>query len=492
MEKELAYLGKAISNPERPFVAVLGGAKVSDKIEVVQNLMKLADAMLIGGAMAYTFLKSQGLPIGKSLVENDKLDLARSLLEEAQQPQFQAAAAGRPRARRIAGLDRNEDRPISPPRPTAGWASTSARKPSSFSAQEIAKARTIVWNGPLGMFEKPGVCAGHARHRESRRRRHQSGATSIIGGGDSVAAVEQSGCRRIRFRTSPPAAARRLNFSRAKSFPASKRSRTEPSALRDRRIAPPRHRRQLEDVQDAARKRARSSTPFCRWSQHRTHCDIVVAPPFTAIAAAVEAARGTAVAIAAQNLHWEREGAFTGEISRAHARGSRLQRRDHRPFRAPPIFRRDGRDRQSQDEGRAGGRAHADRLRRRDARRARGQSSPMPCCSANSRGGFAALTPAEFSRILIAYEPVWAIGTGRTATPEIAADAHRHIRELAAKLSSRREQASALRILYGGSVKPDNIKGLMAQDGYRWRAGGRSEPGPEVVCGNREFLERLA
>ena len=79
MEKELAYLGKAISNPERPFVAVLGGAKVSDKIEVVQNLMKLADAMLIGGAMAYTFLKSQGLPVGKSLVENDKLDLAREI-----------------------------------------------------------------------------------------------------------------------------------------------------------------------------------------------------------------------------------------------------------------------------------------------------------------------------------------------------------------------------------------------------------------------------
>jgi phosphoglycerate kinase len=88
MEKELAYLGKAISNPERPFVAVLGGAKVSDKIEVVQNLMKLADTMLIGGAMAYTFLKSEGKPIGKSLVENDKLDLARGLLEEARSRKF--------------------------------------------------------------------------------------------------------------------------------------------------------------------------------------------------------------------------------------------------------------------------------------------------------------------------------------------------------------------------------------------------------------------
>src|ERR1700691_2996588 len=88
MEKELTYLGKAVSNPDRPFVAILGGAKVSDKIEVVQNLMKLADAMLIGGAMAYTFLKSQGLPVGKSLVENDKLDLARNLLEEARRRKF--------------------------------------------------------------------------------------------------------------------------------------------------------------------------------------------------------------------------------------------------------------------------------------------------------------------------------------------------------------------------------------------------------------------
>src|ERR1700720_3237989 len=88
MEKELAYLGKAISQPDRPFVSVLGGAKVSDKIEVVQNLMKLADAMLVGGAMAYTFLKSQGLPIGKSLVENDKLELARELLAEAARRKF--------------------------------------------------------------------------------------------------------------------------------------------------------------------------------------------------------------------------------------------------------------------------------------------------------------------------------------------------------------------------------------------------------------------
>src|SRR6202035_2646047 len=88
MEKELAYLGKAVTDPARPFVAILGGAKVSDKIEVVENLMKIADVMLIGGGMAYTFFKAQGLPIGNSLVETEKLDLARKLLEEARQRNF--------------------------------------------------------------------------------------------------------------------------------------------------------------------------------------------------------------------------------------------------------------------------------------------------------------------------------------------------------------------------------------------------------------------
>ena len=94
MEKELAYLGKAVTHPARPFVAILGGAKVSDKIEVVENLMKIADALLIGGGMAYTFLKSEGLPIGKSLVENDKLDLARKILADAKAGGKETSPAG--------------------------------------------------------------------------------------------------------------------------------------------------------------------------------------------------------------------------------------------------------------------------------------------------------------------------------------------------------------------------------------------------------------
>src|SRR6202142_3109985 len=195
MEKELAYLGKAISNPERPFVAVLGGAKVSDKIEVVQNLMKLADAMLIGGAMAYTFLKSQGLPIGKSLVENDKLDLAAALLDEARQRNFRLllpvdhvlAESPDSSTTKIADISATPE----------GWLGLDiGPKSIELFSHEISKARTIVWNGPLGMFERPAFSEGTLAIARAVATATTKGATSIIGGGDSVAAAEQSGVAR--------------------------------------------------------------------------------------------------------------------------------------------------------------------------------------------------------------------------------------------------------------------------------------------------------
>jgi phosphoglycerate kinase len=192
MEKELAYLGKAISNPDRPFVAILGGAKVSDKIEVVRNLMKLADAMLIGGAMAYTFLKSQGKPVGKSLVENDKLDLARDLLHEAESRHFRLilpvdhvlAESPDSTVTKTTDIDHTPD----------GWMGLDiGPKTIALFEKEIAGARTIVWNGPLGMFEKPAFAQGTLAIARAVAASKSGGATSIIGGGDSVAAVEQAG-----------------------------------------------------------------------------------------------------------------------------------------------------------------------------------------------------------------------------------------------------------------------------------------------------------
>ncbi|HEY4739446.1 MAG TPA: phosphoglycerate kinase [Candidatus Acidoferrales bacterium] len=192
MEKELTYLGKAMTNPERPFVAILGGAKVSDKIEVVQNLMRLADGMLIGGAMAYTFLKSQGLPVGKSLVENDKVELAGDLLSQTRAKKFQFRL---PVDHVIAQSPSSaETRTVDIADTPADWMGLDiGPKTIAQFRQDISTARTIVWNGPMGMFERPAFAAGTLGVARAVAEATAKGATSIVGGGDSVAAVEEAG-----------------------------------------------------------------------------------------------------------------------------------------------------------------------------------------------------------------------------------------------------------------------------------------------------------
>jgi triosephosphate isomerase len=192
------------------------------------------------------------------------------------------------------------------------------------------------------------------------------------------------------------------------------------------------------------------------------HCEVVVAPPFTALRAVAEAVKGSNIAVAAQDMHWDKEGAHTGDIS------------------APMILDAGctyaiiGHSERRQDHG------ETDEQVNRKTRAALAAGLlPIICVGETLAereagkteevlrrqfdGGFAGLTPQDFSRIIVAYEPVWAIGTGRTATPEMAAESHRFFRALVRR--ERGEQvAQALRILYGGSVKPENIGGLMAQE----------------------------
>ena len=193
MEKELAYIGKAISNPTRPFVAILGGAKVSDKIEVVENLMKIADAMLIGGGMAYTFLKAQGIGIGKSLVEEDKLDLARKILSDVKQKNFKILLP----LDNVVTPEFKADAPtkivdVSAIPPDQMGLDIGPKTIAAYSA-EIAKSKTIVWNGPMGVFEMPAFAKGTLAIAQAVAAATTAGATSIVGGGDSVAAIHQSG-----------------------------------------------------------------------------------------------------------------------------------------------------------------------------------------------------------------------------------------------------------------------------------------------------------
>jgi phosphoglycerate kinase len=189
MEKELKYLGKALENPERPFVAILGGAKVSDKIGVIENLMNKVDALIIGGGMAYTFLKAQGQEIGKSLLEADKIDLAKQLLAEAKKRNLKFllpvdhVVATKPEANAVI-QQIGEGQVI----PADKMALDIGPKTIELFSEEISDARTIVWNGPMGVFEVPGFSRG--TFQVAHAVADNAGATSIVGGGDSVAAVK--------------------------------------------------------------------------------------------------------------------------------------------------------------------------------------------------------------------------------------------------------------------------------------------------------------
>ena len=193
-----------------------------------------------------------------------------------------------------------------------------------------------------------------------------------------------------------------------------------------------------------------------------TYCDIVIAPPFTAISTAVESTKGTNIAISGQNLSWSKEGAFTGEVSASMLAeaGCRYVIVGHSERRQ--LFREtDDNVAKKSLMALSVGLIPIVCIGESDEERTAGLEKEV--LQRQFIGGPGALTPDEFSRILLAYEPVWAIGTGKTATPEIAAGSHKFIRQCAAEQFSA-AHASATRILYGGSVKPDNIKGLMAQE----------------------------
>lgn len=190
MEKEIEYLGQAMAHPEKPFVAILGGAKVSDKVNVITNLLGKVSSLLIGGAMAYTFYRAKGLPTGKSLVEEDKVELAREILAKAKAAnvnlllpvdhiiadRFDAAAATK-----VVGEGGIED----------GWMALDiGPRSAELFAAEVAKAKTVVWNGPMGCFEMAPFAGGTLAVAKAVA---GTKCVSIIGGGDSVSAINKSG-----------------------------------------------------------------------------------------------------------------------------------------------------------------------------------------------------------------------------------------------------------------------------------------------------------
>lgn len=188
IQKELKFLGEAVTSPQRPFVAIMGGAKVSDKIQVIESLLAKADTLLIGGAMAYTFFLAQGKTVGGSLVEKDQVELARSLIAKAgnklKLPVDTVVADA---------IDSTSTMTVEGNIPEGKSGFDIGPKTVELYKAELAKAKTVIWNGPMGVFEKPQFANGTKAIAEAVASVTSRGATTIIGGGDSAAAIEQMG-----------------------------------------------------------------------------------------------------------------------------------------------------------------------------------------------------------------------------------------------------------------------------------------------------------
>jgi phosphoglycerate kinase len=218
MEKELAYLGKAVENPAKPFVAIIGGAKISGKIDVIQNLMNKVDALLIGGGMMFTFFKAQGMEIGKSLLEEDKIELAKKILSEAQarkvklmlpvdcvvSDKFDNAAATK--TVKVNAI------------PSDWMGMDIGPETTAMFTAEITKAKTVVWNGPMGVFEMSNFAKGTNAVAQAMADATKTGATTIVGGGDSASAIMQAGLDKAVSHVSTGGGAS-LEFLEGKTLP---------------------------------------------------------------------------------------------------------------------------------------------------------------------------------------------------------------------------------------------------------------------------------
>jgi phosphoglycerate kinase len=194
MKKELDYLGKALENPARPFVSIIGGSKVSSKIDVIKSLLPRVDRLLLGGGMTYTFLKAQGLEVGKSIVENDKVDFARSLLEEAGDKLVLAEDFVVTDAFDFKGRKLGQTKVVAKNQIPADWEAVDIGPLSIAKFEKILlAAKTVIWNGPVGVFEIDASAKGTLAVAEMLAKATAAGATTIVGGGDSASAVKKAG-----------------------------------------------------------------------------------------------------------------------------------------------------------------------------------------------------------------------------------------------------------------------------------------------------------
>lgn len=439
LEKEIQYVGQAVTNPLHPFVAIIGGAKVSDKIGVISNLLDKVDTLLIGGGMANTFLAAQGYKMGKSLVEEDKLDLAKELLAKAKKNKVNMllptdlvmAAAFAPDAEHVTEKVKNLNQ--------AYMALDIGAETSKAYAEALADAKMIVWNGPMGVFEMDAFCKGTEAVAKAVAK---SRATRIVGGGDSVAAIEKLGlAKRITHISTGGGAS--LEYLEGKVLPG------------------------VAALDDLRRKMIAGN-----WKMHKTVSEavelaedivmetngtlneVVIFPPFTALETVADAIDGKHVGYGAQDLHWEDKGAFTGAVSGAmiadicaeYVLVGHSERRtifgENEKIVASKII---AAYRNGLKPMLCVGENLAEREAGKTARKINMQL----------KSALRVISAEDAENLVVAYEPIWAIGSGKAATPEDALEVCTLIREKIGKIFTP-DIARKVRILYGGSVNEKN------------------------------------
>ena len=439
LEKEIQYVGQAVTNPLHPFVAIIGGAKVSDKIGVISNLLDKVDTLLIGGGMANTFLAAQGYKMGKSLVEEDKLDLAKELLAKAKKNKVNMllptdlvmAAAFAPDAEHVTEKVKNLNQ--------AYMALDIGAETSKAYAEALADAKMIVWNGPMGVFEMDAFCKGTEAVAKAVAK---SRATSIVGGGDSVAAIEKLGlAKRITHISTGGGAS--LEYLEGKVLPG------------------------VAALDDLRRKMIAGN-----WKMHKTVSEavalaedivmetngtlneVVIFPPFTALETVADAIDGKHVGYGAQDLHWEDKGAFTGAVSGAmiadicaeYVLVGHSERRtifgENEKIVASKII---AAYRNGLKPMLCVGENLAEREAGKTARKINMQL----------KSALRVISAEDAENLVVAYEPIWAIGSGKAATPEDALEVCTLIHEKIGKIFTP-DIARKVRILYGGSVNEKN------------------------------------
>lgn len=447
IQKELEIMGKALSNPERPFIAILGGAKVSDKIGVIESLLEKVDSLIIGGGMAYTFLKAKGYKIGNSICEDDKLDLARKLMQKAEEKGVDILLP-------VGSIIADEFKPdansmyVPSDAMPDGWMGVDIGHITVEKfAKVIKKAKTIIWNGPMGVFEFPRFAEGT---KEIAEYVAKADAVTIIGGGDSAAAVEQLGYadRMTHISTGGGAS---LEFLEGKKLPGI-------AVLDDRN---PRKKImagnwKMNKTPTEAVALVKEMKPLVA----NADAEVVICPPFVCIPAVMEAIEGSDIAVGAQNMYFEEKGAYTGEIAPEMlvdlgVKYVIIGHSERRQYFAETNETVNKKVIVAFKHGLIPIVCVGESLEQRE------QGITNDLIKMQTKIALKGLTVKQVEQIIIAYEPIWAIGTGKTATSEQANEVCAVIRDTIKELFGE-EISMQVKIQYGGSVNAANAKELMS------------------------------